>query len=82
MENKELISLYDYLGHAAGSELGKKVAEAAVKLEQPIGARHVTNTRYKGIVHLYDRTFLKQYFEAERLGLDPVTAIQYLKQQA
>lgn len=82
MENKELISLYDYLGHAAGSELGKKVAEAAVKLEQPIGARHVTNTRYKGIVHLYDRTFLEQYFEAERLGLDPVTAIQYLKQQA
>ena len=82
MENKqELVSLFDYLGYAAGPALGKQVAEAAVKLEQPIGARHITNTRYKGIVHLYDRKFLKEFFEAKQLGLDPVTAIQYLEKQ-
>ena len=81
MENKELISLYDYLGHAAGSELGKQVAEAAVKLEQPIGQRQISNTRYKGVVHLYTRAFLKQFFRAKQLGLEPVVAIQYANEQ-
>lgn len=63
MENKELISLYDYLGHAAGAELGKQVAEAAVRAKQPIGQRQISNTRYKGVVHLYSKQFLQEYFE-------------------
>ena len=31
-----MMSLYEYLGHAAGSELGKEVAETAVKLKETI----------------------------------------------
>lgn len=63
MEDQELISLYDFLGRAAGAELGKKVAEAAARAKQPIGKRHITNTRYKGVVHLYKKQFLQEYFE-------------------
>ena len=48
-----LMSLYDYLGYAAGSELGKEVAETAVKLRETIRTREISNTRYKGVVHLY-----------------------------
>ena len=82
MENtQELVSLFDYLGYAAGPALGKQVAETATKLKQPIGARHITNTRYKGIVHLYDRKFLKEFFEAKQFGLEPTNAIQYLEKQ-
>jgi hypothetical protein len=57
-----LMSLYDYLGHAAGSELGKEVAETAVKLHETIRTREISNTRYKGVVHLYRREFLDEYF--------------------
>lgn len=66
MENQELISLYDFLGHAAGAELGKKVAEAAAKAKQPIGKRQISNTRYKGVVHLYKRQFLQEYFNKQQ----------------
>ena len=57
-----LMSLYDYLGYAAGSELGKEVAETAVKLRETIRTREISNTRYKGVVHLYRREFLDEYF--------------------
>jgi hypothetical protein len=57
-----MMSLYDYLGYAAGSELGKEVAETAVKLRETIRTREISNTRYKGIVHLYRREFLDEYF--------------------
>lgn len=57
-----MMSLYDYLGYAAGSELGKEVAETAVALKETIKTREISNTRYKGIVHLYRREFLDEYF--------------------
>jgi hypothetical protein len=57
-----MMSLYDYLGHAAGSELGKEVAATAVALKETIQKRYVTNTRYKGEILLYRREFLDEYF--------------------
>jgi len=57
-----MMSLYDYLGRAAGSELGKEVAETAVKLKETIKTRYITNTRYKGEIMLYRREFLDEYF--------------------
>lgn len=66
MEEGGLISLYDYLGYAAGSELGKQVATAATKAKEKIGKRYVTNTRYKGEVLLYRREFLQEYFSTKR----------------
>ena len=66
MEEKGLISLYDYLGYAAGSELGKEVAKAATIAKEKIGRRAVSNTRYKGEVMLYRREFLKEYFQMKQ----------------
>ena len=66
MEEAGLISLYDYLGYAAGSELGKEVATAATKAKEKIGKRFITNTRYKGEVMLYRREFLKEYFQMKQ----------------
>lgn len=72
MEEVVLISLYDYLGYAAGSELGKQVAAVATKSKEKIGRRLVTNTRYKGEVLLYRREFLQEYFSTKRsLDVEP-----------
>jgi hypothetical protein len=56
------MSLFDYLGKAAGSDLGKQVADTAVKLKETIGTRQINNTRYKGTILLYRREFLDEYF--------------------
>lgn len=57
-----MMSLYDYLGRAAGSELGKQVAETAKKLQETIQEREVSNPKYTGKVLLYRREFLDEYF--------------------
>jgi len=72
MEEAGLISLYDYLGYAAGSELGKEVAKAATKAKEKIGRKAVNNTRYKGEVMMYRREFLKEYFQMKQKSeVDP-----------
>ena len=43
-----MISLYDYLGKAAGSELGKKVNEYSQIRGAQVGQRYVENPQYKG----------------------------------
>ena len=60
MEQEELVSLYDYLGHAAGAELGKKVATAATRAKETFGKRTISNTRNKGKGLHYRKTFLKE----------------------
>lgn len=64
MENNKpyMMSLYDYLGRAAGQELGKQVCKVAIKLKETIQEREIHNTRYKGKVYLYRREFLDEYF--------------------
>ena len=57
-----MMSLYDYLGRAAGPELGKQVAETAVKLRETIKEQNVSNPKYTGKVLLYRREFLDEYF--------------------
>ena len=66
MEEAGLISLYDYLGYAAGTQLGKEVATAATRAKETIGRRTVSNVRYKGVVMLYRREFLKEYFNSRQ----------------
>jgi len=61
--NMEKISLYDYLGHAAGSDVGQQVAFAAAKAGVLTETRHVSNPVYKGPVMLYPRSFLDLYFK-------------------
>jgi hypothetical protein len=64
MEQKPyMMSLYDYLGRAAGKQLGAEVNNVAVKLKETIHERHIENPAYKGTVHLYRREFLDEYFK-------------------
>jgi len=62
MENKNFMSLYDFLGHAAGTELGKEVAAEAKKQGQKFIMKEVENRAYKGKVMMYDIDFLTKYF--------------------
>ena len=58
----EYLSLYDYLGRAAGGELGKEVANAASKAGIKLQTREVDNPKYTGIVYLYPKDFLDFHF--------------------
>ena len=60
----EFISLYDYLGRAAGKELGKQVAECALSCLVPHDVRQVSNPGYIGPIMLYPKSFLELYFTA------------------
>lgn len=63
MEPREtFLSLYDYLGKAAGPELGKKVAAAATKARLKLQTRAVSNPSYAGFVYLYPKDFLDGFF--------------------
>ena len=57
-----MMSLYDYLGHAAGPELGKQVASAAARAGVKGSMREVSNPLYKGPVMLYPKSFLDNFF--------------------
>jgi len=62
MLQNTMLSLYDYLGRAAGSTLGKQVADCAKKKKIKSQTRFVENPKYTGEVMLYPETFLKEYF--------------------
>jgi hypothetical protein len=58
----KFVSLFDYLGHAAGGDLGRAVYAAAKKSRQPTQQRDVSNKKYVGKVLLYTESFLDEYF--------------------
>ena len=62
-QKPHMMSLYEYLGRAAGPELGKQVADTAKKLQETIKEQDVSNPKYTGKVLLYRREFLDEYFE-------------------
>ena len=64
MSQENFISLYEYLGKAAGSELGKKVFDAAKEQNQPYQLREISNPKFKGNVVLYTKEFLDNYFKS------------------
>jgi hypothetical protein len=61
-QNPELLSLYDYLGRAAGKSLGGEVFRTAMALKETVEERSISNRAYTGNVHLYRREFLDEYF--------------------
>jgi hypothetical protein len=67
-----MVSLFDYLGKAAGAELGKHVADFAITKKAKIETREVSNPRYTGKVMLYERTLLDEFFK-----LNPQMVIGY-----
>ena len=61
-----MLSLYDYLGYAAGEKLGKEVAEVAIKSQVKIETREISNPKYTGKVMLYPENCLKEYFQSKQ----------------
>ena len=61
----EMLSLFDYMGHAAGPELGKAVAKAASEANIPILMKEVNTKNYKGKIMMYPRTFLDSHFKVK-----------------
>ena len=60
------LSLYDYLGHAAGVELGERVYKAATRKDIKMMSREISNAKYTGKVTLYPEMFLREYFGDDR----------------
>jgi len=56
-------SLFDYLGRAAGPELGKEVYQAAKKAGVKVEARYIAIKTYTGNVMMYPEGFLDLYFK-------------------
>jgi hypothetical protein len=61
MLNK-MLSLYDYLGRAAGSKLGLEVAKYAKQQNSKIEIRQVSNPVYSGPINLYTENLLLAFF--------------------
>jgi hypothetical protein len=62
-----MMSLFDYLGKAAGANLGKLVNIEAQNKKIPIKIREVSNPKYKGKVMLYPKSFLDEYFGVKQV---------------
>ena len=65
MEN-QMLSLYDYLGKAAGKDLGNQVYKTASAQKIQITEKQVSNPVYKGKVLMYPKSFLDNYFQVEQ----------------
>ncbi len=63
----ELLSLYDYLGHPAGKEFGKLVADYAKIRKTESYLRKISNPGYEGYVNCYSREFLDEFFQTYEL---------------
>ena len=63
-----LISLYDYLGKAAGKELGGKVYQFANIMGARVGTKTVSYSPYQeGRIMTYERQLLDQFFRVQSL---------------
>lgn len=63
LPDNEMLSLYDYLGRAAGGELGQNVFKLASSVGVKIATKTVSNKVYSGIIMMYPKGFLDLYFE-------------------
>lgn len=66
MEN-QMLSLYDYLGKAAGKDLGNQVYKAASAQKVKVTEKQVSNPVYKGKILMYPKSFLDSYFQVEQI---------------
>jgi hypothetical protein len=65
----EYLSLYDYLGKAAGEKLGFEVKQEANKQEILTQTREISNPKFTGTVLLYPKDFLEFYFREPESNL-------------
>ena len=62
-----MLSLYDYLGKAAGKELGQMVFRTSQTKKIKVGVKEVSNPVYSGKVLMYPKSFLDNYFQVEQV---------------
>lgn len=73
--DQEFVSLFDYLGHAAGSELGQAVYETAKRCKEKMQIRQVATKTYTGKIVMYRKAFLEEYFKSKRDQVSWTTTI-------
>jgi hypothetical protein len=61
-QTNEYVSLFDFLGKPAGTELGGQVFKEAKTQKIRVQSRQVTNPKYTGQVMCYPKQFLETYF--------------------
>ena len=61
----KMMSLFEYLGKPAGGDLGKKVYLAARAKNVNHSQREVSTRTYTGMVMLYPKSFLEEYFKGK-----------------
>ncbi len=66
MEN-QMLSLYDYLGKAAGRDLGNQVYKAASAQKVKVTEKQVSNPAYSGKILMYPKSFLDRFFKVEQV---------------
>ena len=60
-----MVSLFEYLGKPAGGNLGKEVYLAARAKNCNHSQREVSTRTYTGMVMLYPKSFLDEYFKGK-----------------
>lgn len=60
VNGKEYVSLYEYLGKAAGPSLGEEINKIAIATKQPFVRQDVDNPKFTGKVFCYTREFLDE----------------------
>lgn len=63
MQEQQFMSLFDFLGKPAGSQLGKEVFDKAKTLNVPTQVKTVSNPKYTGTIVMYPKDFLSLYFK-------------------
>ena len=56
-----MISLYDYLGHAGGKELGGRIKAYAKKVGAKSENRNISNPKYTGNVTLHEEELFDEF---------------------
>lgn len=64
---EQMMTLYDYLGKAAGVELGRQVSKYAAIRQSKFTLRSVSNRVYTGTVMAYPKPFLDEFFEVQKI---------------
>jgi hypothetical protein len=62
-EIQQFMSLFDFLGKPAGTQLGKEVFDNSKKLKIKVKIREISNPKYTGKIVLYPKPFLDLYFQ-------------------
>tara|TARA_B110000444_G_C18637519_1_gene499829 strand:+ start:457 stop:780 length:324 start_codon:yes stop_codon:yes gene_type:complete len=65
--SEDQLSLYEYLGKAAGQDLGKEVMKAALECDEfvEISEQKISTPAFDGVIKTYPKSFLDKFFKKE-----------------